>query len=108
MNTTTIEVTDDNFEALVLQASLPVLVDYWAPWCAPCKMIAPILEVIASEYEDRLIVAKIDIDEHSRTPAKFSIRGIPTLMIFNLNELIAVTTGAMSKSQLITFIEKNI
>jgi len=93
-------VTDDTFEPEVLQSSVPVLVDYWAEWCGPCKNIAPILDEVAQEYAGRLKVAKLNIDENQATPPKFGIRGIPTLMIFKNGNVEATKVGALSKSQL--------
>src|SRR5690606_12858161 len=93
-------VTDENFEAEVLQSSLPVLVDYWAEWCGPCRAIAPILDEIASEYEGKLKVAKLNIDDNEITPAKYGIRGIPTLMLFKDGNIEATKVGALQKSQL--------
>ena len=101
-------VTDDTFEAEVLQAPQPVLVDYWAEWCGPCKMIAPILDEIAAEYAGKLKVAKVNIDDNQATPAKFGIRGIPTLMIFKNGNVEATKVGALSKSQLAAFIDSNL
>jgi len=101
-------VTDDNFDAEVTNASSPVLVDYWADWCGPCKMIAPILDEIAEEYDGRLKVAKLNIDENPNTPPKFGIRGIPTLMLFKGGKVEATKVGAVSKSQLTAFIDSNL
>lgn len=101
-------VTDVNFDTEVLQSTTPVLVDYWAEWCGPCKMIAPILDEIASEYGERLKVAKLNIDENQITPPKFGIRGIPTLMLFKNGNIEATKVGALSKSQLTAFIDSHI
>ncbi|WP_415034335.1 thioredoxin TrxA [Azonexus sp.] len=98
-------VTDATFEAEVLQAELPVLVDYWAEWCGPCKMISPILDEIAAEYAGKLKVAKVNIDDNQGTPAKYGIRGIPTLMLFKNGNIEATKVGALSKSQLAAFID---
>jgi thioredoxin 1 len=101
-------VTDDSFEEDVLKSEIPVLVDYWAEWCGPCKMIAPILEEIVGEYTGKLKIAKLNIDENSATPPKFGIRGIPTLMIFKDGDVEATKVGALSKSQLTAFIDSNL
>lgn len=101
-------ITDANFETEVLQSPTPVLVDYWAEWCGPCKMIAPILDEVAKEYAARLKVAKLNIDENQETPAKFGIRGIPTLMLFKGGNVEATKVGALSKSQLTAFIDSNL
>ena len=100
-----IHVSDSTFEQQVLNSHSPVLVDYWAAWCGPCKMIAPILDEIADEYGDKLTIAKINIDENQLTPQKYAVRGIPTLMIFKNGEIAGSKVGAMSKSQLSAFID---
>jgi thioredoxin 1 len=100
--------TDDTFEDEVLKSSAPVLVDYWAEWCGPCKMIAPILDEIASEYNGKIKVAKLNIDDNPQTPPKYGIRGIPTLMLFKDGNVEATKVGALSKSQLTAFIDSNI
>ena len=102
-----VHLTDDSFESEVLQASEPVLVDYWADWCGPCKMIAPVLDEIAGEYAGKLKIAKLNIDENPNTPPKYGIRGIPTLMLFKGGEVEATKVGAVSKSQLTAFIDSN-
>jgi thioredoxin 1 len=101
-------VTDASFEAEVLQSQTPVLVDYWAEWCGPCKMIAPILDDVAKDYGVKLKVAKLNIDDNQGTPAKFGIRGIPTLMLFKGGNIVATKVGALSKSQLTAFIDSNL
>ncbi len=103
-----VHLSDDSFESEVLQADGPVLVDYWAEWCGPCKMIAPILEEIAEEYDGRVTVGKLNIDDNSGTPPKYGIRGIPTLMLFKSGAVEATKVGALSKSQLTAFIDSNI
>ena len=101
-------ITDDTFDPEVLKSETPVLVDYWAEWCGPCKSIAPILDEVAREYEGRLKVAKINVDQNQLTPAKFGIRGIPTLMLFKNGNVEATKVGAVSKSQLTAFLDSNI
>jgi thioredoxin 1 len=101
-------VTDDSFDPEVLQSATPVLVDYWAEWCGPCKMIAPILDEVAREYSGKLKVAKLNIDDNQATPPKYGIRGIPTLMIFKNGSVEATKVGALSKSQLTAFIDSHI
>ena len=103
-----VHVTDDSFESEVLQSSEPVLVDYWAEWCGPCKMIAPVLDEIAGEYDGRVKIAKLNIDDNPNTPPRYGIRGIPTLMLFKDGEVEATKVGAVSKSQLTAFIDSNL
>ena len=98
-------VSDGTFDQDVLKSDQPVLVDYWAAWCGPCKMIAPILEEIASEYAGKLTIAKVNVDENQETAAKFGIRGIPTLMLFKYGQVSATKVGALSKSQLTAFLD---
>jgi len=101
-------ISDSSFEADVLKAGTPVLVDYWAEWCGPCKMIAPILDEVSTTYEGKLTVAKMNVDENRDIPAKFGIRGIPTLMLFKDGQLAATKVGAMSKAQLTAFIDQQL
>ncbi len=101
-------ISDTSFDADVLQSTQPVLVDYWAEWCGPCKMIAPILDEVAKDYSGRLRVAKMNVDQNRDVPAKFGIRGIPTLMIFKGGQLAATKVGALSKAQLTAFIDGNL
>lgn len=103
-----VNVTDSSFESEVLQSDNPVLVDYWAEWCGPCKMIAPILDEISGEYDGKLKIAKLNIDENPETPPKYGIRGIPTLMLFKNGNVEATKVGALSKSQLTAFLDSNI
>ncbi len=101
-------ISDSSFEQEVLQSDVPVLVDYWAEWCGPCKMIAPILDEIAADYEGKLKITKLNIDDNPATPPKFGIRGIPTLMIFKGGDVQSTKVGALSKSQLTAFIDQSI
>jgi thioredoxin 1 len=101
-------VTDGDFDSQVLQSDIPVLVDYWAEWCGPCKMIAPVLEEIGTEYAGKLKVAKLNIDENQETPPRYGIRGIPTLMLFKDGEVEATKVGALTKSQLAAFLDSNL
>jgi thioredoxin 1 len=101
-------VSDASFEADVLQSDKPVLVDYWAEWCGPCKMIAPILDEVSASYKDKLQIAKMNVDENREVPAKFGIRGIPTLMLFKGGQLAATKVGAMSKAQLTQFLDQQL
>lgn len=101
-------VSDASFDSDVLKADGPVLVDYWAEWCGPCKMIAPILDDLSSEYNGKLQIAKMNVDENSETPAKYGIRGIPTLMLFKNGAVVATKVGALSKSQLAAFIDSHL
>lgn len=101
-------ITDSSFDQEVLKSDVPVLVDYWAEWCGPCKMIAPILDEIAADYEGKLKITKLNIDDNPATPPKFGVRGIPTLMIFKGGDVQSTKVGALSKSQLTAFIDQSI
>jgi thioredoxin 1 len=103
-----LHLNDDDFEDKVLKADGPVLVDYWAEWCGPCKMIAPVLEEIANDYDGKLTIAKINIDDNPSTPQRYGVRGIPTLMLFKNGEVEATKVGALSKSQLAAFLDSNL
>ena len=108
MSNQIVTVDDASFEEDVLKSEIPVLVDYWAEWCGPCKMIAPVLEDIAEEYDGRLKICKLNIDENQVTPSKYGIRGIPTLMLFKDGNVDATKVGALSKSQLTAFLDSNL
>ena len=101
-------VTDQNFESEVLGAAKPVLVDFWAEWCGPCKSFAPVLDEIAKEYQDRLTIAKLDIDSNPSTPGRYGIRGIPTVILYKDGQAAAQSVGAMSKSRLTAFLDSNL
>lgn len=103
-----VHLTDDSFEEEVLKSAEPVLVDYWAEWCGPCKMIAPVLDEIADEFAGKIKVAKLNIDDNPGTPPRYGVRGIPTLMLFKDGEVEATKVGAVSKSQLTAFIDSNL
>ena len=103
-----LKLTDAEFEAQVIKSEKPVLVDYWAEWCGPCKMIAPVLEEVAEDLSDKVLIGKLNVDENSQTPPKYAIRGIPTLMLFKNGEVVGTQVGAISKNDLINFIEDNI
>lgn len=108
MSDTIVYLTDESFQNEVIDSAEPVLVDYWAEWCGPCKMIAPILTEIAQEYQGKIKIAKLNIDENPQTPPKYGIRGIPTLMLFKNGNVEATKVGALSKSQLTAFIDTNL
>ncbi len=108
MSENIVHVTDSTFEDEVLKSKRPIMVDYWAEWCGPCKAIAPVLEEIADEYNGKLTIAKMDVDQNQETPQKYAVRGIPTLMIFKNGEIAGIKVGQVSKSQLEAFIDSTI
>ena len=108
MSDTILKLTDAEFENQVIKSDKPILVDYWAEWCGPCKMIAPVLEEVAEELSEKVLIGKLNVDENSHTPPKYGIRGIPTLMLFKNGEAVGTHVGAVNKSDLIKFIEENI
>ena len=105
MGDKTVQITDAQFSEEVLNSDVPVLVDFWAPWCGPCKMIAPVLEDVASEYSGKMKVVKLNVDENQETAPKYNVRGIPTLLVVKGGEVVGTKVGAVSKTQLIEFIE---
>jgi thioredoxin 1 len=104
----TIKISDDTFEENVINSGKPIIIDFWAEWCAPCKQIGPILEEISDEYNDKLTIGKLDVDENPETPGKYQIRGIPTMLLFNNGKLVDTKVGMSSKTDLKEWIEKNI
>jgi thioredoxin 1 len=108
MSDLVLHTSDATFEQEIINASLPVLLDFWAPWCGPCKMIAPILDEVAQEYTGKVIIAKLNIDENPAQPPKFGVRGIPTLMLLKNGQVAATRVGALSKSQLVDFLNSNL
>ena len=104
----TIQISDDTFEENVIKKGQPIIVDFWAEWCGPCKQIGPILEELSDEYKDKITIGKLDVDENPETPGKFQIRGIPTMLLFNNGELIDTKVGMSSKADLTEWIDKNI
>lgn len=107
-NNQIIHLTDQNFESTIIQTKKMILVDFWAEWCGPCKMLAPILDIIAKDYNEKLVVAKINIDDNPETPKKYNVRGIPTLILFNNAETVATKVGALSQLQIKEFIDIHI
>lgn len=108
MSETVQEISDANFQSDVLQSETPVLLDYWAPWCQPCRMIAPILEEVSKDYQGRIKFLKMNVDDNPESPARYGVRGIPTLMLFKDGNVAATKVGALTKSQLSAFLDENI
>ena len=108
MSDVIVQLSDDSFEEDVIKSDKPVLVDFWAEWCGPCKMVAPILDDIAGDYEGKLVIGKLNVDHNDQTPPKYGIRGIPTLLLFKNGEVVATKVGALSRAQLTEFLEQHI
>ncbi len=108
MGENTLTISDDNFEAEVLSSEIPVLVDFWATWCGPCKAIAPMIDELAAEYSGQIKIGKVNVDENPKTPGKYGVRGIPTLILFKGGEIVEQVTGAVPKSQLEELVKKAI
>ena len=108
MGNNIINTSDDQFQTEVLNSNIPVLVDFWAEWCGPCKMLTPVLEEIAPNYVNRIKFVKVNVDENPETAAQYGVRGIPSLMLFKAGELVANKVGAMAKSQLMSFLDENL
>lgn len=108
MSENIIEITDQNFESSVLKSGKPVLVDFWAPWCGPCRAIAPVLVEAAGQYGDKLQIAKINVDENNEVPAQFGIRSIPTLLLFKAGQVVGTHIGSLTKAQLVAFVDAHL
>ena len=108
MNNEILELSDDSFENDVIKSTMPILVDFWAEWCAPCRMIAPILDELATEYKGKLTIGKLNIDNNPNVPTKHNVRGIPTLLLFKDGDIVGTSVGALSKAQLVQFIDEHI
>ena len=108
MSDAIVQLSDDSFDEDVIKSDKPVLVDFWAEWCGPCKMVAPILDDIAEEYAGKLVIGKLNVDHNEQTPPKFNIRGIPTLLLFKDGDVVATKVGALSRAQLVEFLDHHI